>query len=89
MVSYTVCQRLVANGCVTYVKKAWLDNCGLDVPTNYDEYLAMLEAFTTGDPDGNGVNGDTYGVSAGFIGTRGSIYKLLTRVLSGCKPKLL
>lgn len=58
------------NGCVTYVKKAWLDNCGLDVPTNYDEYLAMLEAFTTGDPDGNGVNGDTYGVSAaGFIGT--------------------
>ncbi len=47
------------NGCVTYVKKAWLDNCGLDVPTNYDEYLAMLEAFTTGDPDGNGVNGDT------------------------------
>lgn len=55
-------------GCITYVKKAWLDNCGLDVPTTYDEYLNMLEAFTTGDPDGNGVNGDTYGVSAaGFI----------------------
>lgn len=30
----------------------------------------MLEAFTTGDPDGNGVDGDTYGVSsAGLIGT--------------------
>ena len=55
------------NGCVTYVKKAWLDNCGLEAPTNYDEYLAMLEAFTTGDPDGNGVDGDTYGVSAAGI----------------------
>ena len=33
-----------------------------------EEYLAMLEAFTTGDPDGNGVNGDTCGVSAaGYI----------------------
>lgn len=30
------------NGCITYVKKAWLDNCGLEVPTTYDEYLAML-----------------------------------------------
>lgn len=57
------------NGCVTYVKKQWLDNCELDVPTNYEEYLAMLDAFTTGDPDGNGVDGDTIGVTAaGFIG---------------------
>lgn len=54
-------------GCITYVKKAWLDNCGLEVPATYDEYLKMLDAFTTGDPDGNGVNGDTYGVSAAGI----------------------
>ena len=28
-----------------------------------------MDAFTTGDPDGNGVNGDTYAVSsAGLIG---------------------
>lgn len=57
------------NGCITYVKKKWLDNCGLSVPTTYDEYLNMLKAFTEGDPDGNGVKGDTYGVSAaGLIG---------------------
>lgn len=57
------------NGCVTYVKKAWLDNVGLDIPTNYEEYLAMLDAFTNGDPDGNGIDGDTYAVSsAGLIG---------------------
>lgn len=57
------------NGCITYVKKKWLDNCKLSVPTTYDEYLNMLKAFTEGDPDGNGVKGDTYGVSAaGLIG---------------------
>lgn len=57
------------NGCITYVKKKWLDNVGLEAPETYDEYLNMLKAFTEGDPDGNGVNGDTYGVSAaGFVG---------------------
>lgn len=57
------------NGCVTYVKQAWLDNCGIKAPTNYDEYIAMLDAFTNGDPDGNGVDGDTYAVSAaGYVG---------------------
>ena len=59
-------------GCLTYVKKKWLDNCGLEAPTTYDEYLNMLKAFTEGDPDGNGVNGDTYGVSAaGLVGAKG------------------
>ena len=33
------------NGCVTYVKKAWLDACGLEAPKTYDEYYAMLKAF--------------------------------------------
>lgn len=57
------------NGCITYVKQSWLDNVGMEAPTNYDEYIQMLDAFTNGDPDGNGVDGDTYGVaSAGFMG---------------------
>lgn len=57
------------NGCITYVKKAWLDRCGLEAPETYDEYINMLKAFTEGDPDGNGIDGDTYGVSAaGFVG---------------------
>ncbi|SFD06569.1 extracellular solute-binding protein [Butyrivibrio sp. YAB3001] len=55
------------NGCVTYIKKAWLDAVGLGVPTNYDEYINMLKAFTEGDPDENGKKGDTYGVSAAGI----------------------
>lgn len=57
------------NGCITYIKKAWLDNVGLPVPTTFDEYLTVLDAFTHGDPDNNGIDGDTYGVStAGLIG---------------------
>lgn len=55
------------NGCVTYIKKAWLDNVGLEVPTNYEEYLEVLKAFTEGDPDGDGIDGNTYGVSAAGI----------------------
>ena len=52
------------NGCVTYIKKAWLDNVGISAPTNFDEYMNMLKAFTEGDPDGDGIKGNTYGVSA-------------------------
>lgn len=75
------------NGCVTYVKKAWLDNCGLEAPTNYEEYLAMLEAFTTGDPDGDGTNGNTYGVSAaGFIGTEAPYTNYLPEFYQDAHP---
>lgn len=57
------------NGCVTYIKQKWLDNCGisLDSIKTYDDYYNMLLAFATGDPDGNGVDGDTYGtIAAGY-----------------------
>lgn len=59
------------NGCVTYIKQSWLDNVGIngdDVKT-YEDFYNMLLAFKNGDPDGNGVDGDTYGfISAGLIG---------------------
>jgi putative aldouronate transport system substrate-binding protein len=75
------------NGCVTYVKQAWLDNCGLTAPTNYEEYIAMLEAFSTGDPDGNGVDGDTYGVSAaGFIGSEAPYTNYLPEFYQDATP---
>lgn len=57
------------NGCVTYIKQSWLDKVNLEVPTNYDEYLNMLKAFTENDMDGSGDPTNTYGVSAaGLIG---------------------
>ncbi len=49
-------------GTVTYVRKDWLDNLGMDIPTNYEEFNEMLRAFTYDDPDGNGVD-DTYGIT--------------------------
>lgn len=75
------------NGCVTYVKKAWLDNLGLDVPTTYEEYLEMCRAFTTGDPDGNGVDGDTYAVSAaGLVGTEAPYTNYLPEFYQDANP---
>lgn len=75
------------NGCVTYVKKAWLDNCGLEAPTNYEEYIAMLDAFTNGDPDGNGVDGDTYAVSAaGFVGSEAPYVNYLPEFYQDAYP---
>ena len=42
------------------MRKDWLDNLGLEVPTTLDELTEVMRAFTFNDPDGNGVN-DTYG----------------------------
>ena len=57
------------NGCVTYVKQAWLDAVGMEAPKTYDEYIAMCDAFVNNDPDGDGQK-DTFAVSAaGFIGS--------------------
>ena len=75
------------NGCITYVKKKWLDNCGLEVPTNYEEYVKMLEAFTTGDPDGDGVDGNTYAVSAaGLVGNEAPYVNYLPEFYQDAYP---
>ena len=51
------------------IRQDWLDNLGLDVPTTPQEMLAIAEAFTYDDPDGNGID-DTYGYGA-FIEGQG------------------
>lgn len=38
-----------------WINKAWLDKLGLGIPTTIDEFTAVLRAFKTGDPNGNGV----------------------------------
>lgn len=62
-----------------YVRKDWIDalnekdpSLNLKVPSNYDEMMAVMRAFTFNDPDGNGVN-DTYGFSAVGNGTSVSL----------------
>ena len=45
------------------IRKDWLDNLGLSVPTTLEELREVMKAFTFNDPDGNGKN-DTYGYGA-------------------------
>ncbi len=79
------------NGCVTYVKQAWLDNCGItSVPTNYEEYVAMLDAFTNGDPDGDGTNGNTFAVAAaGFVGNEAPYTNYLAEFYQDAYPSFM
>lgn len=43
------------------IRKDWLDKLGLKVPTTIEEFNNVLDKFTNGDPDGNGVK-DTTGM---------------------------
>lgn len=36
------------------INKTWLDKLGLEIPTTWDEFKTVLEAFKTQDPNGNG-----------------------------------
>ena len=42
------------------IRKDWLDNLGLEMPTNAEELLEVMRAFTEDDPDGSGA-ADTIG----------------------------
>lgn len=78
----------LGGGCVTYVKQAWLDAVGMSAEsiTDWDSYYAMLKAFTTEDPDGNGKN-DTYGVAAaGFIGAEAPYVNYLPQFWQNAYP---
>ncbi|MBR6027858.1 MAG: extracellular solute-binding protein [Clostridia bacterium] len=67
------------NGCVTYIKKAWLDECGLEVPTTYDQYIAMCEAFVA--------KYGTYAVSAaGFVGNEAPFVNYLPEFYQDAYP---
>lgn len=39
------------NGTVTYMRKDWLDQLGLEVPKTYEEFIAVLRGFKTIAPD--------------------------------------
>lgn len=52
--------RDLARNTIIY-RKDWLDKLGLPEPKTVDDFYAMLHAFATQDPDGNG-KADTYGL---------------------------
>ena len=39
-----------------WINQAWLDALGLDMPKTTEDFRAVLEAFVSQDPNGNGVN---------------------------------
>lgn len=59
-----------------WIRNDWLKKLNLQPPKTMDDVLKIAEAFTTGDPDGNGKN-DTYGLPitkdlySGCMGTEG------------------
>ncbi|GAG22650.1 unnamed protein product, partial [marine sediment metagenome] len=46
-----------------WIRDDWLENTNSEPPTTVEEMVALAELFATGDPDGNGINGDTYGLT--------------------------
>lgn len=61
---YAIPQYYPKFGFTTILRKDWLDNLGLKVPTSYEELKQVALAFTKNDPDKNGKN-DTYGMAIG------------------------
>jgi putative aldouronate transport system substrate-binding protein len=53
------------NGCITYVRKDWLDKLGLPMPKTWDEFYNMLVAFRDRDPDGDGQKNTIGFIAAG------------------------
>ncbi|WP_455381440.1 extracellular solute-binding protein [Salinispira pacifica] len=45
------------------VRKSWLERVGKSFPENWDQMVELAKQFTNGDPDGNGKNGDTFGLA--------------------------
>ena len=53
-------------GTITYLRKDWLDKCGLKVPTTYEEFIAVLKAFKEL-PDSSGKKTNIPYSAAGLI----------------------
>lgn len=56
-----------------WIRKDWLDNLNLSMPTNLDELYNVAKAFTEQDPDGNGKK-DTYGFTGTELGAFSPIF---------------
>ncbi|WP_277678008.1 extracellular solute-binding protein [Gracilibacillus dipsosauri] len=54
-----------------FINKQWLDNLGLEVPTNWDELFEVLMAFKEEDANGNGDPNDEIPMDFSPVGTGG------------------
>lgn len=70
-----------------YINKTWLDNLGLKMPTNVQEYYEVLLAFKTQDPNGNGINDEIPLSSASLYQTRNFLMSAFGFVSTGLEEK--
>ncbi len=73
------------NGSVTMVRQDWLNNLNMNTPTNYNEFIDMLRAFTFNDPDKNGKN-DTKGFTAAGLDNLTDNYRYLLDFMQDAVP---
>ena len=60
------------------IRQDWLDKLGLEMPTTLDEYIEVLRAFKTKDPNGNGLADEIpYVAGTGALRTFAEAYGLL------------
>lgn len=68
---YMVMNTKLSWGVNVNIRADWLENLGLEMPTNLEEFADVMHAFTYDDPDGDGID-DTFGYSfslATMVGT--------------------
>ena len=69
-----------------YIRKSWLDNLDLKVPTTAEEFYNVLLAFATNDPNGNGEPDEipfaTNGMVPSFFGSWGSSFNFNNELLA-------
>ncbi len=53
---------------IMFIRQDWLDNLGLEAPTDMASFIQVCDAFTNGDPDRNGKN-DTYALAMDSAGS--------------------
>lgn len=46
-----------------WIREDWLKRTNSQPPKTIEELVELAKKFATGDPDGNGINGDTYGLA--------------------------
>ncbi|SFV27801.1 multiple sugar transport system substrate-binding protein [Devosia crocina] len=56
---------------ITFIRSDWRKKLGFEVPQTHDELIALATAFATQDPDGSGVDADTYGMAVPGTTDRG------------------
>lgn len=58
---------------VIAIRQDWLTKLGLEVPVTLDDFVNVMRAFTTQDPDGDGQN-NTYGLGGSGVNTLSPLF---------------